>query len=148
MYKINKLQNGKRLYGIFTLVGKVSEISLVQCAHSFDFRYFGNSCESSVRARFPWTNLYVSSASPSSERIETAELKMHWQIDNGFRRKFNSNSFLWDACEQEISFCFVMSELPPRMFGNLTFFLVQTSRKITIFLVMLLTSPFRLLPAR
>ena len=47
------------LYGIFTLVGFVSEISLVRCAHSFDFRYFTNSCENSVRTRFPWSNLYV-----------------------------------------------------------------------------------------
>ena len=40
------------LYGIFTLVGEVSEISLVRCAHSFDFRYFTNSCENPVRACF------------------------------------------------------------------------------------------------
>ena len=46
------------LYGIFTLVGFVSEISLVRCAHSFDFRYFTNSGENPVRARFPWSNLY------------------------------------------------------------------------------------------
>ena len=31
------------VYGIFTLVGFVSEISLIRCAHSFDFRYFTNS---------------------------------------------------------------------------------------------------------
>ena len=47
------------LYGIFTLVGEVSEISLVRCAHSFDFKYFTNSCENPVRARFPWSNLYL-----------------------------------------------------------------------------------------
>ena len=47
------------LYGIFTLVGFVSEISLVRCAHSFDFRYFTNSCENPVRTRFPWSNLYI-----------------------------------------------------------------------------------------
>ena len=47
------------LYGIFTLVGFVSEISLVRCAHSFDFRYFTNSCENPVRTRFPWSNLYM-----------------------------------------------------------------------------------------
>ena len=46
------------LYGIFTLVGFVSEISLVRCVHSFDFRYFTNSCENPVRTRFPWSNLY------------------------------------------------------------------------------------------
>ena len=46
------------LYGIFTLVGFVSEISLVRCAHSFDFRYLTNSCENPVRTRFPWSNLY------------------------------------------------------------------------------------------
>ena len=40
------------LYGIFTLVGFVSEISL-------DFRYFTNSCENPVRTRFPWSNLYI-----------------------------------------------------------------------------------------
>ena len=48
------------LYGIFTLVGFVSEISLVRCAHSFDFRYFTNSCENPVRTHFPWSNLYIS----------------------------------------------------------------------------------------
>ena len=47
------------LYGIFTLVGFVSEISLVRCAHSFDFRYFTNSCQNPVRTRFPWSNLYL-----------------------------------------------------------------------------------------
>ena len=47
------------LYGIFTLAGFVSEISLVRCAHSFDFRYFTNSCENPVRTRFPWSNLYI-----------------------------------------------------------------------------------------
>ena len=52
------------LYGIFTLVGEVSEISLVRCAHSFDFRYFTNSCENPVRARFPWSNLYFLLPSP------------------------------------------------------------------------------------
>ena len=38
------------LYGIFTLVGEVSEISLVHCAHLFDFRYFTNSCENPISA--------------------------------------------------------------------------------------------------
>ena len=47
------------LYGIFTLVGFVSEISLVRCAHWFDFRYLTNSCENPVRTRFPWSNLYI-----------------------------------------------------------------------------------------
>ena len=47
------------LYGIFTLVGFASEISLVRCAHSFDFRYFASSCENPVRKRFPWSNLYI-----------------------------------------------------------------------------------------
>ena len=41
------------LYGIFTLVNFVSE------SHSFDFRYFTNSCENPVRTRFPWSNVYV-----------------------------------------------------------------------------------------
>ena len=40
------------LYGNFTLVGEVSEISLVRCIHSFDFRYFGNSCENPVQSTF------------------------------------------------------------------------------------------------
>ena len=47
------------LYGIFTLVVEVSEISLVRCAHSFEFRYFTNSCENPVRARFLRSTLYV-----------------------------------------------------------------------------------------
>ena len=36
------------LYGIFTLVGFVSEIERVSA----------NSCENPVRTRFPWSNLY------------------------------------------------------------------------------------------
>ena len=51
------------LHGIFTLAGEVSEISLVRCAHSFDFRYYTNSCENPVHARFPWSNLYFLSTS-------------------------------------------------------------------------------------
>ena len=47
------------LYEIFTLVDEVSEISLVRCAHSFDFRHDTNSCENPVRAHFPWSNLYI-----------------------------------------------------------------------------------------
>ena len=47
------------LYGIFTLVGFVSEIWLVHCADSFDFRYFTNECENPVRTRFIWSNLYL-----------------------------------------------------------------------------------------
>ena len=39
------------LYGIFTVVGEVSEISLARCAHSFDFRYFTDSCETDPYAR-------------------------------------------------------------------------------------------------
>ena len=31
------------LYGVFALVGFVSEISLVRCAHSFNFRYVTNA---------------------------------------------------------------------------------------------------------
>ena len=41
-----------RAYGIFTLVGFVSEISLIRCAHLFDFRYFTNSCENPVQSAF------------------------------------------------------------------------------------------------
>ena len=34
LYKINKLQQGKCFVRIFTLVGEVSEISLVRCARA------------------------------------------------------------------------------------------------------------------
>ena len=57
------------LYGIFTLVGFVSEISLVRCAHSFDFRYFTNSCENPVRTRFPWSNLYMFTVTPFEQTL-------------------------------------------------------------------------------
>ena len=40
------------LYGIFTLVGFVSEISLVRCAHSFDFRYF------TTRVKIPYARAF------------------------------------------------------------------------------------------
>ena len=39
------------LYGIFTLVGFVSEISLVRCAHSFDRLAYKSSLESAKRDR-------------------------------------------------------------------------------------------------
>ena len=39
------------LYGIFTLVGFVSEISLVRCAHSFDFRCF-------TRVKIPYARAF------------------------------------------------------------------------------------------
>ena len=40
------------LYGIFTLVGFVSETSLVRCAHSFDFRYF------TTRVKIPYARAF------------------------------------------------------------------------------------------
>ena len=43
------------LYGIFTLVGFVSEISLA------------NSCENPVRTHFPWSNLYIFKFSPKND---------------------------------------------------------------------------------
>ena len=58
------------LYGIFTLVGFVSEISLVCCAHSFDFRYFTNSCENPVRTRFPRSNLYILDIFPEVKKTQ------------------------------------------------------------------------------
>ena len=48
------------VYGIFTLVGLYQKSHFVRCAHSFDFRYFTNSCENPIRTRFPWSNLYIS----------------------------------------------------------------------------------------
>ena len=47
------------LYGIYALVVFVSEISLVRCAHSFDFWYVNNSCVNTVRPHFPWSILYL-----------------------------------------------------------------------------------------
>ena len=47
------------LYGTYALVVFVSEILLVRCAHSFDFRYVNNSCVNTVRQHFPWSILYV-----------------------------------------------------------------------------------------
>ena len=47
------------LYGIYALVVFVSEISLVRCAHSFDFWYVNNSCVNTVRPHFPWSILYI-----------------------------------------------------------------------------------------
>ena len=47
------------LYSIYALVVFVSEISLVRCAHSFDFWYVNNSCVNTVRPHFPWSILYV-----------------------------------------------------------------------------------------
>ena len=72
------------LYGIFTLVGFVSEISLVRCAHSFDFRYFTNSCENPVRMRFPWSNLYLSTGFimwiGHRKEIESFRFSLRWPI--------------------------------------------------------------------
>ena len=47
------------LYGIYAFVVFVSEISLVRCAHSFDFWYVNNSCVNTVRQHFPWSILYI-----------------------------------------------------------------------------------------
>ena len=47
------------LYGIYALVVFVSEILLVRCAHSFDFRYVNNSYVNTVRQHFPWSILYI-----------------------------------------------------------------------------------------
>ena len=47
------------LYGIYALVVFVSEISLVRCAHSFDFWHKNNSCVNNVRQHFPRSILYL-----------------------------------------------------------------------------------------
>ena len=47
------------LYGIHALVVFVSENSLVRYAHSFVFWYANNSSVNTVRAHFPWSNLYI-----------------------------------------------------------------------------------------
>ena len=43
---------GSALYGIFTLVGEVSEISLVRCPHSFD------SDTSPTRVKIPYARAF------------------------------------------------------------------------------------------
>ena len=83
MYEINKLLHGKRFVRLFTLVGFVSEISLVRCAHSFDFRYLTNSCENPVRMRFPWSNLYFQD--PTAKKLLQFQLiptKSSWVLQN------------------------------------------------------------------
>ena len=47
------------LYGIYALVVVVSKISLVYCAHSFDFWYDNISRVNTVRPHFPWSILYL-----------------------------------------------------------------------------------------
>ena len=59
MYKINKLQHGKCFVRCLRTRCFVSKISLVRCAHSFDFWYVNNSCVNTIRAHFPWSNLYI-----------------------------------------------------------------------------------------
>ena len=56
------------LYSIYALVVFVSEISLVRCAHSFDFWYVNNSCVNTVRPHFPWSILYIQRA-PWRQRL-------------------------------------------------------------------------------
>ena len=46
------------LYGIYALVVFVSENSLIRYAHSFISWYTNNSCVNTVRAHFPWSDLY------------------------------------------------------------------------------------------
>ena len=63
------------LYGIYTLVVFVSEISLlVRCAHSFDFWYVNNSFVNTVRQHFPWSILYFLHAFEFSFVTSSAEV--------------------------------------------------------------------------
>ena len=70
------------LYSIYALVVFVSEISLVRCAHSFDFWYVNNSCVNTVRPHFPWSILYI--------------LISHWSILGAvvYRTRKYSHTFL------------------------------------------------------
>ena len=52
MYKINKLQYGKCFVRCLRTRCFVSEISLVRCAHSFDFQHLTNLCVNTVRTHF------------------------------------------------------------------------------------------------
>ena len=55
MYKINKLQHGKRFVRDF----HTHWCSIRNLTRSIsDTLYFSNSCENPVHARFPWSNLY------------------------------------------------------------------------------------------
>ena len=56
------------LYGIYALVVFVSEISLVRCAHSFDFWYKNNSCVNTVRQHFLWSILFLLSISKKQQQ--------------------------------------------------------------------------------
>ena len=48
------------LYGIYALVGFVSEILLVRCDHSFDrFCYVNNSCVNTVRTFHEVFSMYI-----------------------------------------------------------------------------------------
>ena len=48
--------------------------------------------------------------------MKTAELKMHLQIDDAFRRKLNSNSFLRDAAGPTRNLSLLCYELASRKF--------------------------------
>ena len=72
------------LHGIYALVVFVSEISLVRCAHSFDFWYVNNSCANTVRPHFPWSILYICNNTKDyfSWEPEKINVKFHKNCEN------------------------------------------------------------------
>ena len=71
------------LYGIYALVVFVSEISLVRCAHSFDFWYKNNSCVNTVRQHFPWSILY------KHDNASHIILKYTWLLPVAYSKGFH-----------------------------------------------------------
>ena len=104
------------LYGIFTLVGFVSEISLVRCAHSFDFRYFTNLCENPVRMRFPWSNLYLLYRHKCFPGKYTTH-KNSWETTSRIQVVYNSLVYDWNIFGFSLKVFGILREIL-EMFGK------------------------------
>ena len=73
----------------------VSEISLVRCAHSFDFWYFANSCVNTVRTHFPWS-IYIYLQCYAPYRCHTGKfLTTFWHLFDNFHIRWPIRMRRW-----------------------------------------------------
>ena len=95
MYIITTIPHGKCLERYLRTCCFLSEISLVCCAHSFNFWYVNNSCVNTIRPHFPWSVLCVLHCYQSCVYSDETTWCPQWKIrhENLWKHDFRDSKF-------------------------------------------------------
>ena len=97
-------------WAIFThLLFFILEVSLVRCAHLFNFWYINNSCVNTIHTHFPWSVLYVLHCSQSCVYSDETTWCPQWKMwhENLWKRNFRDSKF------QNVPRCLRLNKLVP-----------------------------------